>query len=114
VQFLRPAQQVKGIQKAYQAKVMVAVKMGNKNMADPLEPYAGFAKLHLGSFTAIEQEKAVSHLDQMSRGIAVGCRYRGTGAKNGYREGHIQRYEKEKGTPSHGMESLNKKNISAG
>jgi hypothetical protein len=83
MQFRGPAKQMKGIDQTDEPVKMVAVKVRDKDMADPKRFLEKSPQLHLGSFTAIQHHNMVFHLHYLGGGVPVNQRDRRAGAKYG-------------------------------
>jgi hypothetical protein len=68
MQGLFPAQQPERGKQAENAKDMIPVEVADEYVMDLPQAYPVFAKLHLGSFPAIDQKKPLIHIQQMSGG----------------------------------------------
>jgi hypothetical protein len=66
MQWFFPAKQAEGGKQTENAKDMIPMKVADKNMMDLPQADPVFTKLHLGSFSAIDQKKPLIHIQQMS------------------------------------------------
>jgi hypothetical protein len=66
MQWFFPAKQAEGGKQTENAKDMIPMKVADENMMDLPQADPVFAKLHLGSFSAIDQKKPLIHIQQMS------------------------------------------------
>jgi hypothetical protein len=56
VQDLSPSKQVKGVEQPDQAKIVIAVEMGDEDPADPLDMDMKLPELYLGAFCTVYQK----------------------------------------------------------
>jgi len=84
-----PAQEVQGSKQSGQSKVMVPVKMRNKNSPDAVHLASKFGETALSAFPAIDQEKVFVEIDQLSRRVPPIGREGGTAPQDEYfKAGH--------------------------
>jgi hypothetical protein len=74
--FLFMRKHTKCVQQSHQAKIMIAMKMGNKNMGDLSSPDLVFDHLDLRSFPAINQVVGAIVRYNLAGGMAIERRYR--------------------------------------
>lgn len=73
VQIVSPALQMHGKYQSHQSQVMIAVKMADKDVVDPVEIYLKSHELHLRTFAAVDQEIAALYFHKLGgRMPAVG------------------------------------------
>ena len=65
MELIRPAQQMHGKDQTHQPKIMVAVQVTDKYMADPVEIRLILHQLHLNTFTAVDKEMMVLDLNEL-------------------------------------------------
>ena len=65
VQVIHSSLQVHGEEQSHQAKVMVAVKVCDKDMIDPVEVGLVLHELHLGAFATVDQEITASYFQEL-------------------------------------------------
>jgi hypothetical protein len=65
-----PPHQAECGEQSVKAKYMVTVKMADKDMINPSEPYPRSAKLQLSTLTAINQKKPLMCIQHMSGWIS--------------------------------------------
>lgn len=90
MQLISPSIQVHRVDQSYQAKIVVAMQMGNEDMVDLLQAETWFTQLHLCPFPAIQQKHTVSQYNEMGGRVAVRCRDCSPGTKDGDGEVHKQ------------------------
>ena len=66
VQVVGPALQVQRKYEAHQSEVMIAVQMANEDVIDSMKVCLHTHELHLSSFAAINKERSILNLDELS------------------------------------------------
>lgn len=73
MEFGCPPQQIEGRNQTKKTETVVAMQMGDKNMAQAGEFKPGPTHLKLGSFTTIYHEEFVAHVEHLRGGVMTGC-----------------------------------------
>jgi hypothetical protein len=79
-------EQSKCIEQAYQAEIMITMKMGYEDVRDPAPPDLVFDHLDLGAFTAINQVIIPVMRNHLAGWMTVKSRYGGVVSQYGYRK----------------------------
>ncbi len=71
MQLLGTTQQAHAGQQTDQPEIMIAMQMGNEDIVDFAAPDLVFGHLHLGAFTAVDQENLVFHRDHLGGRMTI-------------------------------------------
>jgi hypothetical protein len=80
VQFVGTSLQMHGKDQTKKSKVMVAVKVTDKDVIDAMQVGLKFHQLHLRSFAAIDKKASALNFNQLCRGKPAVCRHRTAGS----------------------------------
>jgi hypothetical protein len=80
----RSSEQAKGGYHADEAKAMVAMKMGDKHVAELAETGPATTQLHLRAFAAVNHHQLAANLDQLRGGIVAQSGQRTTATQDMY------------------------------